>query len=270
MKKFFVLGLGLLFLSFMIVSSPSAGQKIAVGGTGDSQELLRAVAGALEKDLKGAKIEVPDSVGSGGGIKLLAAGKIDLARVARPLKEKEKKFGLTYRLFARSPVVFVINPSVTGIENITTKEVIGIYAGRITDWSKLGGKKGKIYPVTREPGDSNLSVLEENLPRFSDIKEVKAKIIYNTPETVQTLADHKNTIGFIPLAMTKGSGLKILKLDGIYPSAENVKNGRYRLVTLFGIVYKGKLNGLARKFVDFLYSDKGKAIIIKNGAIPAR
>lgn len=269
MKRFFVLGPALLFLSFLIISNSSAGQKIVVGGTGDNEELLRAVARALGKDLKSAEIEVPDTVGSGGGIKQLVAGKIDLARVARPLHEREKKFGLTYQLFARSPVVFVVNPSVTGVENITTKELIGIFAGRITDWSELGGNKGKIYPVTREAGDSSLTVLEKNLPRFSDIKKGKAKIMYKTPETVQILVDHKNTIGFLPLSTVKGSGLKILKLDGVYPSAENVRNGRYRLVNPYAIVYKDKPAGLARQFIDFLYSDKGRAIIIENGAVPA-
>ena len=103
-----------------------AGEKIIIGGTGDSQELLRSLASAFEKSPGGGAIEVPDSIGSGGGIKALIAGKIDLARVARPLKEGEEKLGLVYLSFAMNPVVFVIHPGLTGIDSITTEQIIGI------------------------------------------------------------------------------------------------------------------------------------------------
>ena len=68
--------------------------------------------------------------------------------------------------------------------------------------------------------------------------------------------------------MAENSGLKILKIEGVYPSPENVKSGKYRLTVPLGIVYKAELQGMAKRFVDFLYSDKGREIILKNGAIP--
>lgn len=245
-----------------------SGQKIIVSGTGDSQQLFREVAKILEERLGGGKIEVPESIGSGGGIRALAAGKIDLARVARPLKENEKKLGLTYKRFAKSPVVFVVNPSVSGVENLKTEDIIGIYSGKINVWGQLGGQDQKIYAITREVGDSSRIVLNKHIPGLKDIAEPAAKVIYNTPEAVATLIRHKKTVGFLPMPMAIGKDLKILKVDGVYPSAENIKSGRYKLVVPFGILYKGELKGLAKRFVDFLYSKEGKRLITKYGAIP--
>ncbi|MBU0946729.1 MAG: substrate-binding domain-containing protein [Proteobacteria bacterium] len=245
-----------------------SGQKIIVGGTGDSQHLLSEIAKALEERLGGGEIEVPESIGSGGGIRAVAAGKIDLARVARPLKENETKLGLTYKCFAKSPVVFVIHPSVTGIEDLKSEDIIGIYSGKINVWGQLGGQDQKIYAITREVGDSCRIVLNKRIPGFKDITEPTAKVIYNTPEAVATLIRHKKTIGFLPMPMTIGKDLKILTVDGVYPSAENIRSGRYKLVVPFGIVYKGELKGLAQRFVNFLSSTEGKRLIAEYGAVP--
>jgi phosphate transport system substrate-binding protein len=106
------------------------------------------------------------------------------------------------------------------------------------------------------------------LPGFADINSPAAKTVYTTPETVAALAEHKQTIGFTALPAVANTRLKVLKVNGIYPSAENVLNGKYRLAVPFGIVYKGQPKGLAQKFIDFLYSKEGQEIIAATGAVP--
>lgn len=245
-----------------------AGQRIVVSGTGDSQALLGEAAAALEEKLGGGKIDIPESIGSGGGVRAAAAGEIDLGRVARQLTESEEKLGLTYKPFAKCPVVFVVHPSVTQLDNLSSNEIIGIYSGKITDWSQLGSETGKIYAVGREPGDSCLIILNKLLPGFKNITNPTAKIIYNTPEAVRTIMKHRRTIGYLPMSMVVGTELRIMKVDGIYPSAENVSNGTYQFVVPFAFVYREELSGFAKRFVDFLDSDEGKRIIRAYGVVP--
>lgn len=254
------------------VNEPNTGVsiRIVISGTGDSQELMRVLAEAFMKKHSDCEIEVPNSIGSSKGIKAVANGQIDLARVARLLKEDEKKLGLTYQLFARSPVVFAVHPSVADINNITSEQIVGIYSGKITDWSQLGGKAGKIYPIARETGDSSLLVLNEKLPGFADVNNLAAKMVYLTPEAVAVLTGHERTIGYVPLPATMGTQLRILKVNGVYPSIENIRNGKYNLVASFGIVYKDKPKEPAQRFIDFLCSEEGHKIITAMGAVPAR
>lgn len=247
-----------------------AGQKITVGGTGDSQLLLRKLGQALQNKLKGGEIEVPDSIGSTGGIKSLVSGRIDLARTARPLRDSEKIFQLTSLVFAQSPVVFAVNPSVTDIDNLDQQHIVDIYSGRIVNWRDLGGQNKRIFAVTRENGDSSRALLTKHLPEFGDIKNPKAKTIYSTPETVDALVRHRDTIGFTALSAIKGTRLRVLKLNGIYPSAENILNGKYPLVTPLSIVYRLTPNELSQAFIDFIYSDEGQQIISQFGAIPVK
>lgn len=245
-----------------------AQEKIVIVGTGDSQKLLRILARAFEEANPGTIIEVPESIGSSGGIRSTAEGKCDLGRVARTFKEKEKKYNLKYKQFAYSPIVFAVNSSVLGVDNLTTEQIVDIYSGKITLWSDLGGAKRKIYVANREEGDSSRTVLEENLAGFKDIETFAGKIVYSTPETVEIIAKHRNTIGYIPLSMVKGTDLIVMKVDGVYPSLENVQNGSYKLLASFGIVWKGNLEGLAKAFVEFLFSSEAQEIITENGAIP--
>ena len=221
-------------------SNTVAGQKIVVSGSGDNQDLLFAAAKAMMGKNSGIQIEVPDSIGSAGGIKVLIAGKADLARVARPLKDSEKALGLTQQVFARTPVVFAVHPDVNGIDNITTEQIIGVYSGKITDWSQLGAKPGKIYPLTREQGDSALRILNEMLPGFADVNSLNTKVMYLTPEMVAALREHKQTIGFVPLSAVVNTGLKVLKINGVEPSIKNVLSGEYKFLIPLGIAYKGQ------------------------------
>jgi|GEM_PF-380085 len=247
-----------------------AGQEIVVPGTGESQNIMRIVAGALEEKLKGGKIRIPDSIGSGGGIKALAAGKADLARTARPLAENEKKLGLTQRIFAKCPVVFAVHPSVTGVDNLTSQQILKIYAGEITDWDEVGGRSGKIYPITREPGEACLTALKNRLPGFGSGMNTAAKIIYTTPKMVEALARHRKTIGFAALSAFSGTELRILKIDGVSPSPENVLNGAYPFALPYGIVFQGELTGLRKRFVDFLFEEEGMKILMEHGVVPFR
>ena len=194
-------------------------------------------------------------------------GKCDLGRIARPIKDKEKKYNLNYRVFAISPVVFVFNRNIKSLDNLSAEQIVGIYSGLITRWSELGLGDKKIYVANREKGDSSRSALEEKLPGFSDIQEFAGQVIYNTPETISTISQFRDTIGYGPLSMVQGTDIYIAKVDGMYPSPENVRKGEYNLKTPFAIVWKGKLSGSAKRFVEYLFSSDAQKIILNNGAV---
>jgi phosphate transport system substrate-binding protein len=243
------------------------GQKIVVAGTGDSQELLRAIGRRLTDRLGEGEVAVPESVGSSGGIKALLKGDADLARIARAMKQSEKDQGLTCRVFGMAPLAFVVHQDVTGVENITTEQIIGIYSGTITDWRELGGAQGKIYPVTRESGDAGLVVLQEKMPGFAAIQTPAALTFYTTPQALEGIAGHRGTIGFLSMPMVVNSKLKVLKVDGVFPSEANVLNGSYKFCVPLGLVYKGELQGLSKSFVDFVFSEEGTGIVARYGVV---
>jgi len=243
-------------------------EKITVAGTGDSQDLLRTLATSFEAHHPGVEVEVPESIGSSGGIRMVAAGNVDLGRVARPIKESEKQYNLHYRQFALTPVVFGVHPGVS-INNLSNQDIVSIYSGQVTNWSALGGKDHKIYVADREKGDSSRTVLEGHVPGFNEIQNFAGKIVYSTPEAAKTIDSFEYTIGYLPLSMTADTKIKVLNYNGVSPSAENVQSGKYPLAVPLGIVWKGELKGLAKEFVEYLFSAEGKQTIVSHGDIPA-
>lgn len=268
-KYFTLLSLFLLMISSYAAATDAV--VLSIAGTGDSQSLLKTLAAEFKQTAPGRDIivRIPDSVGSSGGIKALAAGKMPLARTARPLKDGEKKHSLRQFRFALSPVVIAVHPSVKGINNITSRQVSEIYSGQIRNWKQLGGAKRPIYAIDREAGDSSRSILEKHLAGFPKGKTL-AKIFYTTQEAETAIAEHKFTIGFLPLSAAKSHGLKVLSVDGIKPTEGNVIKGSYKYVTPFYIVSRAKPSVVEKTFIDFLYTARAKKVIRTSGSVPTK
>lgn len=248
-------------------SSVTANETIVIPGTGDSQQLLRILAEQFTLEVPSIRIEIPDSVGSTGGVKAISNDQAVLARTARPLKPQERELGLTEHLFARSPVVFAAKPTMGGISNLSTQEIIDIYSGRVTNWQTLGGPNQKLYLVDREQGDSSRSVLEKNLKGFAQTTSV-ALVIYDTPTTANTIANNAFTLGYVPLSWAVSNKLLVLSVDGATPSPENMKNSTYPYHTPLYIVSKGAIPEEAKAFIAFLHSPSAAHKMTEFGVIP--
>ena len=242
--------------------------QIIIAGTGSSQKLLKILGAEFEKDNPNTNIIIPNTIGSGGGIKNTALGKSDLGRVARDIKESEKKYKLDYLLFAYSPVVFVTNKSVQNLKSLTKRQLVDIYSGKIKKWEELGAKSGKIYVASREVGDSSRDIIDSNIKSFASIQNPVGEMLFSVPEMLNVMTKYENTIGYMSYSQAISTDLNIINIEGIEPSNENIQKGSYQLYGKLGIVYyKDKINSLSKRFLEFLQSPKAKKIINEQGAI---
>jgi phosphate transport system substrate-binding protein len=251
---------------YIVSICAASAEELVIAGTGDSQNMLRLIAPAFEKIYPEIKVKIPNSVGSSGGISAVTAGQVSLARTARRVKSSEAADLVEYR-FAISPVVFVAHPSAGGVSNVESTQVMDIYAGKITDWMALNGPSNRLYAVNREKGDSSRNVLEKVLPGLSGL-DSKAKVFYSTPETVSALNDHQYTFGYLPMSEAAHANLKVLTVDGIQPSMENIITGKYPYVVDYYFVSKGDAKGVAKAFIDFTRSELSQKIISDFGVVP--
>ncbi len=257
-------------VSFNALASELEEKVIKICGSGDNQVLMRDLGQAYERLNPGVRVEVPDSIGSSGGIKATANGQCDLGRTARPLNRKEQQYNLIYKMFARSPVVFVVSGNLESVGNLSSEQVVRIYSGKIRSWQDLGGPDGKIYVANREKGDSSRSVLEKHLIDFELIKNPAGKTIYTTPETINVVANNDNTIVYAPLSAAKTeSNVRVVAFQGVMPSAEAMAKGKYPLFSEFGLVWRQENSAKVRDFVKFLSTSEAQGIIARSGAAPA-
>ncbi len=255
-------------LSLYSVSASSI-ERLVIPGTGDSQNLLREAVRLFEQEHPEVVIDIPESVGSLGGIKRVLDGHASLARVARQLNDSERASGLNTLVFAYTPVVFVANLPKQCVDNLSTAEIIDIYSGKITSWQKLGNcPDHKVYVANREEGDSARLLIEEKLPDFRGIQEFTGEIIYSTPEALHIIEDHPFTIGYLPLAMLKDSPLTQFSLNGLHPTAENLVTNTYSLAIPLGFAWKDQPTGVYHQFIEFLFSAQGQQLLRAHDTVP--
>lgn len=259
----------LLICSSLLLGGGVFAASLVIPGSGDSQELLEVLAHEFMKSHPGEQVDIPESIGSSGGIRSVMVGSARIARVARSLKPAERAAGLQSLVFAQSPVVVAANLPVPCLTNLTGDQLVAIYSGTVSDWQELGSCSAHpIYVANREPGDSSRTVIEQYLPRFKAITEPTGKTVYSTPETVAVLSRYPYTIAYVPLAALRSSSATVFSLDGVSPTQEQVRKGSYPLVVNLGLVWKGALPPQARNFIDYLYSPMGQRLIRDQGLVP--
>ena len=128
---------------------------------------------------------------------------------------KKRESGLTYRPFAKDSVVFATGAG-TRVNSLTEARLLDIFTGRLKNWNGIGEKPGRIRVLIREAGDSSFSIIEQQLPAFSDLVfSPRSKILYHEWEMVDMLKKYRYAIGWV-------SGSSLLHTgDAIRPVAIN-------------------------------------------------
>ncbi len=132
----------------------------------------------------------------------------------------------------------------------------------------------KITVCSREDGSGTRGAFIELLgieEKGADGKKVDnttddAEITNSTSVMISTVEGNKNAIGYISLGSLKDN-VKALKVDGVEATAENVKNGSYKVSRPFNIATKDNLSDLGKDFIAFILSTEGQKIVTDNGYI---
>src|ERR1700758_5468949 len=130
-------------MALVSLEALAGANELSVVGTGDGIELLRALGAAYSADNPDIKVLVPPSIGSGGGLAAVGGDKEVLARVARPLTDSERELGLVSTPMFRLPSAFFVHRG-ANVADVSARQLADIYAGRIVNWSEVGGADMRI------------------------------------------------------------------------------------------------------------------------------
>jgi len=251
-----------------LVSLPSlAGAKeLAVVGTGDGIELLRALGAAYSADNPQTTIVVPPSIGSGGGLAAVGGDKELLARIARPLSESERALGMVATPMFRLPSAFFVHRG-ANVADVSARQLADIYAGRIVNWSEVGGANMRVKVVRREEADSTLMVLRQSMPGWKDLAITeKSKTAITTQDCINTVREVESAIGFGPYTSALAMELTVLKIDGKYPTDHDYPSA----VTVSLVHKQATVTPDAAQFVDYVKTARARALLTSMGGVPTQ
>jgi phosphate transport system substrate-binding protein len=242
-------------------------QEIKIGGTGAALATMQLLAQAFAKTQPDANITVLPSMGSGGGIKAVLAGAIQIGVSSRALSEAESKAGAMAIEYGRTPFVFA-TAAASKVAGITTQNLVDFYAGKVDEWPD--GTKLRL--VLRPIGDSDSETIKAMSLAMRDAMsaaEQRKGMVFTVTdqETAGAIEKVSGALGPSTLALliSEKRALKALALDGVVPSVQTIANGSYPLAKQLLIVTGPKTPPVGQAFVAFVQSTAGRAILQQTG-----
>ena len=197
------------------------------------------------------------------GYTAVVDGDCDILFCASPSEEqkeyaKEKGVELVYEPVGLEGFVFFVNKN-NPVDSLTVQQIRDIYGGEITNWADVGGLFRPINPVTRLEGSGSQSAMNA----FMGDREIAKK---------SSLSIIGGAIGFsfryYMDGIVENSDVKMLSLNGVYPSAENIRNGTYPVIAKFYAIYRAdNENENVPRLIEWLLSDDGQTLIEETGYV---
>ena len=239
---------------------------VATDGSTSMEKVIGALGEAFMEANSGVNFTY-NPTGSGSGITAVSEGRCDIGLSSRALKDSEVASGLVGTVLAYDGIAVIVNPANT-VEDLDIETIAKIYTSEITNWSEVGGADAEIVLVGREAGSGTRSGFEE-LTETVDKCKYRQELT-STGDVITAVAQNPDAIGYASLASVKDS-VKALKVAGVTPSEETVKDGTYLIQRPFVLVTKEgvALSPVAQAFFDYATKGQANDIITASGVVPA-
>ena len=264
MKKIICIALA----AVMALSLAACGgnSKVATDGSTSMEKVIMALKETYEGQNSGVEVTY-NPTGSSSGIKAVQEGRCDIGLSSRALKAEEVEQGLVGTILAYDGIAVIVNPENT-VEDLTVEQIAAIYKGEVTNWSEVGGMDAEIVLIGREAGSGTRGGFEE-IVGVEDLCQYRQELT-STGDVITAVSQNPGAIGYASLASVKDT-VKAIKVGGVAPSEETVKDETYAIQRPFVLVTKEgtALTETAQAFFDFITSEAAREVISAAGVVPA-
>jgi len=242
---------------------PSSDSEIIlkISGSGTTTALLEAIEPTFETDMPTHNLDVMDGVGTSEGVQGVLQGTLDIAAMARPPNSDEI---VEYVELGKVGVAVVVHPTVEGITQLTTEQLIAIFSGKITNWAELNGPNETIILYVRDEKDSSTKNFRNTIFDDRPFSDTVANVLHSHGDMLLAIERTPYSIGFTTwvAALSLNSEIKAIAVDGVAPN-----EATYPMMNQLGIGYLAKQQTTIQPVIDWLLSEKGKQIRRNFGVI---
>jgi phosphate transport system substrate-binding protein len=245
-----------------------AGEPILIGGTGTAMGLVRHLA-AAHAARSGDTVRIVPSLGSAGGLRALAAGRLDIALTLRD--PGPENAALRSGLLGRTPIVLATHRATPPVM-LTAAQAARLLNGDDRAWPD----GAPVRLVLRPPTEREWWVLRDGPPELARVADAGARrggaVVANTAQdNAQALGAIEGSLGLISLGQifTEGLDLRVIGLDGLDPSLGALRAGSWPYGVAVHMVVQAAPRPEAEAFLRYLASPEASAIAEGFGYDPA-
>jgi len=230
------------------------------GSTTIGENIMPEAAKAFESKTK-IKFAAIGGLGSGKGFKAAMEGTADIGGISRALTHDEKKQKPYYQTIGYDAIAIFVNGK-NPVNSLSKDQIKGIFTGKITNWKEVGGADAKIVVVTEVKTGERATIKAFKEMALDDAEFGPSKEIDKPHECVQSVSSDEYSITNASLAF-KESGVKVVTVNKIEPSAQSIRSGAYLLSRPLNLVSKELPSGDKKAFFDFILSSEGQSFVGK-------
>ncbi|RUL55548.1 PstS family phosphate ABC transporter substrate-binding protein [Lysinibacillus antri] len=209
----------------------------------------------------------------------LFKGEVDMIFAAAPSESQRKyaeRLGLEMKLapIGREAFVFFVNKK-NAIDGLTIEQIKDIYSGKVQNWKDVGGDNDSIRAFQRPEDSGSQTALQKLMGDTPLMKAEKEEIVTGMGGIIQEVSQYKNfknaigfTFRYYSNEMVKNNQIKLLEIEGVAPTKENIRNNTYPIASEFYIVTAGTTNPNVDKLIEWILSAQGQQLVEKVGYVP--
>ena len=211
----------------------------------------------------------------------LINGYVDIIFCAAPSNEQilmATERGVRFNLIpiGKEAFVFFVNNR-NPVSNLSTEQIKGIYTGRIINWNEVGGRNMDIRAYQRAKNSGSQTMLESIMGDevlMDPLTENELTFMLDIINQTANYRNYNNAIGysflFYTTQMVRNNDIKLLSINGVYPSIETIQNGTYPYTDNFYAITTNTRNPNVNKFIEWILSEQGQYLVRETGYVPIK
>lgn len=251
-------------------SAPAKRRDVRIAGSDTMLLLNRRLAEAFMRARPGIAVLV-EGGGTGGGVRALLDRRVDLAAASRPFTPDEVRalhdrfgtLGLRF-LVARDALSVYLNPA-NPVRNLSLEQLRAVFSGAVTRWSEVGGPDREIVVVVRPPSSGTYRFFRDHVLGNADYAG-DAITATRTNDVVAAVRRQPWAVGYG--AVIHGTDLPKARIDGVEPSLDSVRSGRYPLARYLYFYAVRPPEGPNKEFLDWCVAPAGQQVVAEVGFVP--
>ena len=249
---------------------PQPQTQLQLTGSSTVAPLMAEIAKAYLQTHPGITIDI-ETGGSNRGIKDVRSGENDIGMISRSLSPEERD-DLQVFTIAQDGISLIVNQT-TLIDSLTRQEIVDIFTGKIKNWKAVGGEDLPIEVLSKTSNHSTVGLFADYF-RLAVDEIQPTHLVGDNDEILDNILENPSAIGYVSIGtgeykIVHGMPLKLLPLEGVAATIQQVKQGNFPLSRPLKLLTKEPPSGLSKDFIDFATSPEVHRIIETQAFIPA-
>jgi len=199
--------------------------------------------------------------GTNRGLDAVRAGEVDVAGVMREQSAEERAEPLRWALIGYDALGVFVNEA-NPVRELSLAQLKGIFTGALRRWAAIGGAEAEVSPVTELRSGGRGTVLEFRRLVLGGADYGQVREFEDAPDCLRWVAGHLGGIAAASMSMAV-DGVRALSIDGVEPTAAQVRAGRYPLGRPMYLVARAPAPEAASALLDLALSEAGQAVVAR-------